>query len=133
MRRRLIDAGLNRFRIGSPVPTRNGAKWNRHVPDRAYSAGSDGILLDARLRQVMSADIGTDILKPPGQAFKKVAVASTLCPACAQRVEHRTDFTIATVQTNIHDCVVTKLVANQILVIHACTTSPDASAEASEG
>ena len=73
------------------------------------------------------------MLKPPGNDFKNVAVASTLCPACAQRIEHRTDFAIAAVQTNIPDCIVTKLVANQILVIHACTTSPDASAEASVG
>ena len=53
------------------------------------------------------------MLKPPGSDFKKVAVASTLCPACAQRVEHRTDLAIAAVQTNIHDCVVTKLVATR--------------------
>jgi hypothetical protein len=73
------------------------------------------------------------MLKPPGNDFKKVAVASTLCPACAQRVEHRTDFAIAAVQTNISDCVVTKLVANRILVIHVCTTNPGASSEASDG
>jgi hypothetical protein len=67
------------------------------------------------------------MLKPPGSDFKKVAVASTLCPACAQRVEHRTDLAVAAVQTKIPDCIVTKLVANRILVIHACTTSPGAS------
>jgi hypothetical protein len=73
------------------------------------------------------------MLKPPGREFKNFAVGSTLCPACAQRVEHRSDFAIAAVQTNLPDCVVTKLVANRILVIHACTTSPVASSEASAG
>ena len=73
------------------------------------------------------------MLKPPGKEFKNVAVGSTLCPACAQRVEHRTDFSIAAVQTELPDCIVTKLVANRILVIHACTTTPVASSNSSEG
>ena len=73
------------------------------------------------------------MLKPPGKDFKKVAVASTLCPACAQRIEHRTDYAIAAVQANTPEGIVTKLIANRILVIHTCTTSPDASSDTSDG
>ena len=64
------------------------------------------------------------MLRPPGQDFKKVSVASTLCPACALRVEHRTCYVIVAVQSETAEGTVTKLVANQSLVIHACTTTP---------
>ena len=47
------------------------------------------------------------MLKRPGRDFKKVAVASTLCPACGQRIQHRADYAIAAVQTNTPDCIVT--------------------------
>ena len=66
------------------------------------------------------------MLKLPESDCRKVAVSSTLCPACAQWVEHRTDLAVAAVQTNLPDCIVTKLVANRTLVIHACTTAPQA-------
>jgi hypothetical protein len=65
------------------------------------------------------------MLRPPGKDFQKVSVASTLCPACALRVEHRTSYVIAAVQTETPDGIVTKLVADQRLVIHTCTTSLD--------
>jgi len=66
------------------------------------------------------------MLKVPESDCRKVAVASTLCPACLHWVEHRADLAPAAVQTNLRDCIVTKLVANRTLVIHACTTAPRA-------
>ena len=66
------------------------------------------------------------MLRPPGKGFKKVSVASTLCPACALRVEHRTSSVIAAVQAETPEGTVTKLIANQSLVIHACTTTQSA-------
>jgi len=51
------------------------------------------------------------------------SASSTLCTGCAQRVEHRSNYAIATVQTETPDGVRTKLVANGTLVIHACVTS----------
>ena len=66
------------------------------------------------------------MLRPPGKAFKKVSVASTLCPACALRVEHRTSYVIAAVQSETSEGTLTKLIANQSLVIHACTTTQSA-------
>jgi hypothetical protein len=68
--------------------------------------------------------MGGHMLRPPGKDFKKVSVASTLCPACALRVEHRTSYVIAAVQSDTPEGTVTQLVANQSLVIHACTTTP---------
>ena len=65
------------------------------------------------------------MLRPPGKNFQKVSVASTLCPACALRVEHRTSHVIAAVQAETPDGTVTKLIANQRLVIHTCTASGD--------
>jgi hypothetical protein len=62
------------------------------------------------------------MLKPPGKPFMRLAVASTLCPACGQRIEHPTSYTIDPVQTDTANGLRTKLVANQTLVIHACTT-----------
>jgi hypothetical protein len=75
---------------------------------------------------------GSYMLRPPGKDFKKVSVASTLCPACALRVEHRTSYVIAAVQADTPDGTVTKLIANQRLVIHTCTASRDESSEASD-
>jgi hypothetical protein len=69
------------------------------------------------------------MLKPPGNDFKKVSVAHTLCPACAQRIEHRTNYTIVAVQENTPDGTATKLIANQTLVIHTCTTRPGGSSD----
>jgi hypothetical protein len=64
------------------------------------------------------------MLRPPGNDFQKVSVASTLCPACAVRVEHRASSVIAAVQAETPDGTVTKLIANE-LVIHTCTASRD--------
>jgi hypothetical protein len=65
------------------------------------------------------------MLKPPGKGFASVAVASTLCPGCSQRIEHPTNHTVTWVQSDAPQGVRTKLVANQTLVIHACTTIGD--------
>jgi hypothetical protein len=62
------------------------------------------------------------MLKPPGKAFAKVAVASTLCPGCSSRIEHPRDYTIVPVQTETSSETRTKLIANRTLVIHVCTT-----------
>jgi hypothetical protein len=70
-------------------------------------------------------------------------VASTLCPACGTRVEHPSNYTIAVVQKDVvqkdvvQDVVQkdvvqgtqTKLVANDTLVIHTCTTAHDPDAD----
>jgi hypothetical protein len=75
-------------------------------------------------------------------------VASTLCPACGTRVEHPSNYTIAVVQKDVvqkdvvpdavqkdvvqKDAVQrtqTKLVANDTLVIHTCTTAHDPDAD----
>jgi hypothetical protein len=66
------------------------------------------------------------VLKPPGKGFARVAVASTLCPACSQRVEHRANFTIIAETTETPAGARTRLVANQTIVIHACTTETHA-------
>ena len=49
-------------------------------------------------------------------------VASTLCPACAKRVEHQSDYAVVVVQTETADGIRTRLVANDTIVVHACTT-----------
>ena len=66
-------------------------------------------------------------------------MASTLCPACGTRVEHPSNYTIAVVQKDVvqkdivqKDAVQgtqTKLVANDTLVIHTCTTAHDPDAD----
>jgi hypothetical protein len=61
------------------------------------------------------------MLKPPGKAFAKVAVASTLCPGCSARVEHPANYTIMPTQTETASGTRTKLIANRTLVIHMCT------------
>ena len=53
------------------------------------------------------------------------SASSTLCTGCAQRVEHRSNYAVAIVQTDTPEGVRTKLVANGSIVIHACVTSPD--------
>ncbi len=65
------------------------------------------------------------MLRPPGKGFKKVSVASTLCPACAQRIEHRSSSVVAAAQAETPDGTVTKLIADERLVIHTCTASRD--------
>jgi hypothetical protein len=55
--------------------------------------------------------------------LKMSSASSTLCPACAQRVEHRSNYAVAPLTTETPDGVRTKLVANGTLVIHACVTS----------
>jgi hypothetical protein len=71
------------------------------------------------------------MLKPPGKKFAKVSVASTLCPACSERVVHRTNFTVVAVQNDIAEGTRTKLVANDTLVIHVCRTSHNETRESS--
>jgi hypothetical protein len=66
------------------------------------------------------------MLKPPGKAFAKVAVASTLCPGCSSPIEHSTNYTIMPAQTETAAGTTTKLIANRTLVIHVCTTRHDA-------
>jgi hypothetical protein len=66
------------------------------------------------------------MLKPPGKAFAKVAVASTLCPGCSSPIEHSTNYTIMPAQTETAAGTTTKLIANRTLVIHVCTTQHDA-------
>ena len=71
-------------------------------------------------------------------------MASTLCPACGTRVEHPSNYTIAVVQKDVVQKDVaqkdvaqtdavrgtqTKLVANDTLVIHTCTTAHDPDAD----
>jgi len=55
--------------------------------------------------------------------LKISSASSTLCPACALRVEHRSNYAIATVTTQLPDGLRTKLVANGAIVIHACVTA----------
>ena len=56
-------------------------------------------------------------------------MASTLCPACGTRVEHPSNYTIAVVQKDAVQGTQTKLVANDTLVIHTCTTAHDPDAD----
>ena len=65
------------------------------------------------------------MLKPPGPAFKRVSVASTLCQACAQRIEHPTNYVISVMRAERPNRIDTRLGANELIVIHACTTSPE--------
>jgi hypothetical protein len=60
------------------------------------------------------------MLRPAGEGFARVAVASTLCPGCAQRVEHPVKYTIRSTQTSTTDGIRTRMIANDTLVIHAC-------------
>jgi hypothetical protein len=62
------------------------------------------------------------VLKPPGKAFAKLAVASTLCPACGARIKHPSSYTVDHVQSETAHGRRTRLVANQTLVIHSCAT-----------
>ena len=67
-------------------------------------------------------------------------MASTLCPTCGTRVEHPSNYTIAVVrkdvvqkdvvqkdvvQKDVVQGTQTKLVANDTLVTHTCTTAHD--------
>jgi hypothetical protein len=61
------------------------------------------------------------MLKPPGKAFARVAVASTLCPGCSRRIEHPINYTVSPVTIDTEAGTRTRLVANQTLVIHECT------------
>ena len=63
------------------------------------------------------------MLKPPGKAFARVAVASTLCPGCSEQIEHPRNYTVSPMQTDTAVGTRTKLVANQTLVIHVCTVA----------
>ncbi|MDQ1447930.1 MAG: hypothetical protein QOC79_901 [Actinomycetota bacterium] len=56
-------------------------------------------------------------------------MASTLCPTCGTRVEHPSNYTIAVVHKDVVQGTQTKLVANDTLVIHACTTAHDPDAD----
>ena len=61
-------------------------------------------------------------------------MASTLCPTCGTRVEHPSNYTIAVVrkdvvQKDVVQGTQTKLVANDTLVIHTCTTAHDPDAD----
>jgi RNA polymerase subunit RPABC4/transcription elongation factor Spt4 len=50
-------------------------------------------------------------------------MASTLCPACSTRVEHPSGFAVVIEQTETADGKTrTKLIANETLVVHACTS-----------
>ena len=60
------------------------------------------------------------MLKPAGKAFARVAVASTLCPACAQRIEHSVNWTTEVKIADTQDGIRTSLVANRTIVIHRC-------------
>ena len=51
-------------------------------------------------------------------------MASTLCPACGVRVEHPSDYVVVVVQTATPEGTRTRLIANDAIVIHACTTKP---------
>ena len=49
--------------------------------------------------------------------------ASTLCPACGARVDHASDYAIRVVQTEDEaGATHTRLIANEVLVLHACST-----------
>jgi hypothetical protein len=52
-------------------------------------------------------------------------MASTLCPACATRVEHQSDYVVVAVVSEIGEGTRTRLVANDTIVLHACTTRRD--------
>ena len=56
-------------------------------------------------------------------------MASTLCPTCGTRVEHPSNYTIAVVRKDVVQGTQTKLVANDTLVIHTCTTAHDPDAD----
>jgi hypothetical protein len=58
------------------------------------------------------------------------SASSTLCPGCARRIEHRSNYAVAAVRTATPDGVRTKLVANGALVIHACIAEPEPEPEA---
>jgi hypothetical protein len=49
-------------------------------------------------------------------------MASTLCPACATRVEHRPNDVVVVVQSETDEGTRTKLLANDAIVLHACMT-----------
>jgi hypothetical protein len=65
------------------------------------------------------------MLRPAGQGFARVAVASTLCPGCARRLEHPIRYTVDAVQTRTDVGIRTRLIANHTLLIHACTNARD--------
>lgn len=60
-------------------------------------------------------------------------MASTLCPACVTRVEHRSGWLVVVVQTKTDDGIRTKLIANDTIVLHACTTPREPDADTPEG
>ena len=70
--------------------------------------------------------MGRHMLKSSRSSFKDVSVARTLCPACAQRIEHPANYVVSVMRAEGSRTIVTRLVANELLVIHACETSPEA-------
>ncbi len=75
--------------------------------------------------EALRAPMSVPALRPPGKAFARVAVASTLCPGCGQRVTHRRDYTVTSVRTETEGTIRTRLIANGTFAIHACAARPE--------
>ena len=45
------------------------------------------------------------------------------CPDCGAVVPHRPDFEISTLRNEVEDCIRTRLIANETLLIHTCTST----------
>ncbi len=71
--------------------------------------------------EAVRGPVSVPALRPPGKAFARVAVASTLCPACGRRVTHRRDYTVTSVRTETEGTIRTRLIANGTFIIHTCT------------
>jgi hypothetical protein len=52
-----------------------------------------------------------------------------LCPTCATRVEHPSNYAIVVVQNDFADGTQTKLIANNPLVIHTCMVHGESGAD----
>jgi hypothetical protein len=45
-----------------------------------------------------------------------------MCPSCSAKIEHRPNFVLSIKRTNTIDGVRTRVIANNVLVVHTCET-----------
>ena len=49
-------------------------------------------------------------------------MATTMCPACSAAIQHRPNFVLSVKDTATIDGVRTRVIANNVLVVHTCET-----------
>ena len=56
-------------------------------------------------------------------AIETDSLTEATCPDCGAVVRHRPDFEISTLRNEVDDGIRTRLIANETLLIHTCTST----------